>query len=114
IGYQSQEIQVEGRTDIIIQMVEDAQTLDELIVVGYGTQKKANLTGAIDVIGSEQIQDRQSPTVSQLLQGQSAGMTFSVNNNGFQPGAELGVNIRGIGSLNGGEPYVVIDGIPGS
>lgn len=113
IGYQTQEFDVNGQTEINIQMTEDAETLDELVVVGYGTVKKVNLSGAVDVISNEQLQDRQSPTVSQLLQGQSPGMTFSVNNNGFQPGAEMEIDIRGIGSLNGGAPLIIIDGIPG-
>ncbi|MEX2566913.1 MAG: SusC/RagA family TonB-linked outer membrane protein, partial [Cyclobacteriaceae bacterium] len=113
IGFKSQNILVQNQQTIDVTLSEDVGSLDEVVVVGYGTQKKENLTGAVDVISNEQIQNRQSPTVSQLLQGQSPGISFSVGNNGFQPGAEMGINIRGIGSLNGGSPFVLIDGIPG-
>ncbi|MEN7549464.1 TonB-dependent receptor [Rapidithrix thailandica] len=113
IGYQTKEVTVGNQTTINVVLPLDMAELEEVVVVGYGVQKKENLTGAVEVISNEQIENRQSPTVSQLLQGQSPGLTFSVNNNGFQPGANVGIDIRGIGSLNGGEPYVIIDGIPG-
>ncbi|MFC5624385.1 SusC/RagA family TonB-linked outer membrane protein [Algoriphagus winogradskyi] len=113
IGYQSQEITVGSRTIIDLVMEEDISSLNEVVVVGYGTQKVTNLTGAVDVVEGKVLADRPSPSVSQLLQGTSPGLTFSVGNNGFQPGAEMNIQIRGMGSLNGGSPYVVIDGIPG-
>ena len=113
LGFQVQEVAAENRTSITIQLKEDLQGLNEVVVVGYGVQKKENVTGAVDVISNKQIQDRQAPTVSQLLQGQSPALSFSTNNFGFQPGAELNINVRGTGSLNGGSPYVLIDGIPG-
>ncbi|WP_236970737.1 SusC/RagA family TonB-linked outer membrane protein [Membranihabitans marinus] len=114
IGYQTQEIVLAGKTVLNVTMLEDAQTLDELVVVGYGTQKRVNLTGAVDVISNEQIQDRQANTVSQILQGQSPGLNFSPGINGFEPGASLDINIRGMGSLNGGSPFILIDGVPGN
>lgn len=114
LGYLKQEIPVNDQNLINAALEEDAAQLEEVVVVGYGTQKVTNLTGAVDVIDSETIQNRPSPTVSQLLQGTSAGLSFNVGNFGFEPGAELGIQIRGIGSINGGgSPYVVIDGIPG-
>lgn len=113
LGFETQEIAAGNRTSITIQLKEDTQGLNEVVVVGYGVQKKENVTGAVDVISNKQIQDRQAPTVSQLLQGQSPALSFSTNNFGFQPGAELNINVRGTGSLNGGSPYVLIDGIPG-
>lgn len=113
IGYQSQEIIVGSRTVLDVTMEEDISSLNEVVVVGYGTQKVTNLTGAVDVVEGKTLADRPSPSVSQLLQGTSPGLTFSVGNNGFQPGAEMNIQIRGLGSLNGGSPYVVIDGIPG-
>jgi TonB-linked SusC/RagA family outer membrane protein len=87
--------------------------LDEVVVVGYGTQKKVNLTGAVDVISSERLAQRPSGNVSQSIRGLSPGMNFSLNSGGFQPGADMSVTVRGIGSLNGGSPYVLIDGFPG-
>ncbi len=114
IGYKSQVIQVGNSAVINITMEEDAQALQEVVVVGYGTQKVTNLTGAVDVVDGELIESRPSPTVSQLLQGTSPGLTFNVGNFGFQPGASMGIQIRGMGSINGGgEPYIIIDGIPG-
>lgn len=113
VGYETQEVVAANRTSITIQLKEETQGLGEVVIVGYGVQKKANVTGAVDVISNKQIENRQAPTVSQLLQGQSPALSFSTNNFGFQPGAELNINIRGNGSLNGGSPYVLIDGIPG-
>ncbi len=114
LGFKTKDVILDGQTDLSIVLEEDTAGLDEVVVVGYGVQKKVNLTGAVDVIDSKIIQNRPSPTVSQLLQGTSPGLSFSVGNSGFQPGAELDINIRGMGSINGGSPYVVIDGIPGN
>lgn len=115
LGYKSEEVPVGSQTKINVILQEDISGLDEIVVVGYGTQKKVNLTGSVDVIPGDVLEDRSSPSVSQLLQGTSSGLTFSINNNGFQPGANVGVQIRGIGSINGngGAPYVLVDGIEG-
>ncbi len=113
VGMRTQEIPVAGKTSINVTLEEETIGIEEVVAVGYGTQKKINITGAVDVISNEQIQNRQSPTVSQLLQGQVPGLDVSVGQSGFQPGATLSLDIRGIGSLNGGKPYVVIDGFPG-
>ena len=113
IGYVSQEIPLAGRSTLNVTLVSETKGLEEVVVVGYGTQKKVNLTGSVDVIKNTSIASRQSPTVSQLLQGSSPGLNFSVDNNGFQPGAKMDIKIRGIGSLTGGSPYVLIDGVPG-
>ena len=114
IGYVSQEIQLAGRRTLDVNLTQSMEALEEVVVVGYGTQKKVNLTGAVDVISNEKLADRQAPTVSQLLQGLTPGANFSVvGRDGFQPGATMDITIRGIGSLNGGSPYVLIDGIPG-
>ncbi len=114
VGYETVEIPVNGRNQLnnIVLKVSDSG-LDEVVVVGYGTQKKVNLTGAVDVISNKKIENRQSPTVSQILQGQSPGLDFSLGDNGLEPGASMKINIRGMGSVNGGSPYVVIDGFPG-
>lgn len=114
IGFATKEVPINGQNNLNIVLEESASGLDEVVVVGYGTQKVTNLTGAVDVIDSDLIQNRPSPTVSQLLQGTSPGLSFSVGNFGFEPGASLGIQIRGLGSINGGgSPYIVIDGIPG-
>ncbi|WP_162633207.1 SusC/RagA family TonB-linked outer membrane protein [Echinicola strongylocentroti] len=113
IGFTSQVVAVGNTTKIDVTMEEDAQALQEVVVVGYGTQKVTNLTGAVDVVDGQMLKDRPSPSVSQLLQGTSPGLTFGVDGDGFQPGANMNIQIRGMGSVNGGEPYVIIDGIPG-
>lgn len=114
IGYQTLEVPVAGKSTFTITLKMDSQLLDEVVVVGYGTQKKVNLTGAVDQVTKKSLANRQSSNLSQLLQGASPALNFSVNNSGFQPGAEMDISIRGIGSLNGGRPYVIIDGFPGS
>lgn len=114
VGMQTQVIKLSGQNTIDITLIEDTEILDEVVIVGYGVQKKVNVTGAVDVISDEKLKDRQSPTVSQLLQGAAPGLDLSIgNNNGFQPGASMNVTIRGMGSLNGGSPLILIDGSPG-
>lgn len=114
IGYMSREIPVGNKKSLDISLLEDSKTLDEVVVVGYGTQKKVNLTGAVNVISDKDFKDRQASTVSQLLQGAAPGFNFDIGTqNGFEPGATMNISIRGMGSLNGGSPYVVIDGFPG-
>src|SRR5690625_5192772 len=114
VGYQTQEMPVAGKSSLEIVMMSDAELLDEVVVVGYGTQKKVNVTGSVDIISEEKIASRPASNVSQLLQGTSPSLDLSINNNyGFQPGAEMDITIRGMGSLNGGSPYILIDGVPG-
>lgn len=113
VGYETLDIPVNNRRTINISLVSTSASLDEVLVVGYGTQKKVNLTGAVDVISNKKLENRQSTTVSQILQGQSPGLDFSLGDNGFEPGASMKINIRGVGSVNGGSPYVIIDGFPG-
>ena len=115
IGMATQEITSEGRNLIDVVLKEAAIGLEEVVVVGYGTQKKVNLTGAVDVITNKVLVNRQASTVSQLLQGLSPGTNFVISGTeGYQPGATMDITIRGIGSLNGGKPYILIDGFPGS
>jgi TonB-linked SusC/RagA family outer membrane protein len=113
IGYATQEMAIGNRTELTITLQEDSQTLDEVVVVGYGTQKKVNLTGAVDVVSSERLSQRPTGNVSQSIRGLVPSMNFSLDGAGFQPGADMSVTLRGVGSLNGGRPYVLIDGFPG-
>jgi TonB-linked SusC/RagA family outer membrane protein len=115
VGMQTLEMPMEGRTTFTVAMEEETIGIEEVVAVGYGVQKKVNLTGAVDVVSSEKLSNRQSPNVSQLLQGISPGVNLSINNqNGFEPGATMDITIRGVGSLNGGQPYILIDGVPGN
>jgi TonB-linked SusC/RagA family outer membrane protein len=108
VGMQPQEITIGTLTQINVTMAESAIGLDEVVVVGYGTQKKVNLTGAVDVVDGKKLKDRPALNVSQIMQGTVSGVTFNYGNAGFEPGAKLSMQIRGQGS-----PYVLIDGTIG-
>lgn len=112
IGYKSQRVSIDGRTSITIIMQEDIQTLDEVVVVGYGTQKKANLTGAVDQVGSEVFENRPMPNVTQGLQGIIPNLTITLADGKPYRGASY--QIRGLGSIGqGGSALVLIDGVEG-
>ena len=112
IGYITQEIPVKGNRQLNITLQEDSKSLDEVVVVGYGTQKKVNLTGSVDVITEEVLANRSAPTMSQLIQGASPNLNISMNSLGGEPGAARTWNIRGTGSLAGNQsPLVLVDGV---
>lgn len=113
IGYVPQEIKPGGKTSVIITLLEDTQALDEVVIVGYGTQKKSHLTGSVEVVGAKDLENRPVTSASALLQGQVAGMTFSTPSGGNTPGSNMTLQIRGQAALSGSTPpLVVIDGIP--
>src|SRR5690606_36303893 len=113
IGYISQEVPVEGRTTLNVSLEEDTQNLDEVLIVGYGTHKKINLTGAVSQVTAERLEDRPVANLDQALQGVSPGLNVSTNTNlGGEPTAPMGIDIRGVGSLSGGSPWVLVDGAP--
>ncbi len=108
IGYISQEIK--GEKDMKVVMKEDSKTLEEVVVVGYGTQKKANLSGSVASVDSEQLQNRPIQNVSSGLQGMMPGVTVTGTNGA--PGQDAGnIRVRGIGTLNSASPYILIDGV---
>ena len=109
IGYKTQTVEVGGRTSFNIVLVEEATAVDEVVVVGYGTQKKVNLTGAIATVDEKQLQNRSAPSVAHMLQGSVPGLTVSTSSG--RPGNPASLNIRGITSINGGSPLVLVDGI---
>jgi TonB-linked SusC/RagA family outer membrane protein len=111
IGYAEQTITPGTQSTLNIKLQSSEQDLEEVVVVGYGTQKKANLTGAISTVSGKEFESRAAPTVGSLLQGQMPGVTV-VNSTGL-PGSNGGtINIRGIGTLNDASPLYVIDGVP--
>ncbi|MDE5678674.1 TonB-dependent receptor [Phocaeicola sp.] len=115
IGYKTQEVKVTGATShLSIKLEEDSETLDEVVVVGYGVQKKANLTGAVSAVDfEEQAKSRPVTTVSAALAGLSAGV--QVMQNSGQPGSDgATIRVRGVGTLNDANPLVLIDGMEGS
>jgi TonB-dependent starch-binding outer membrane protein SusC len=111
IGYLKVEVPVNGRTIINITMEPDATKLDEVVVVGYGTQKRSDVTGAVTSLSSDFLKDRPITNVEEALQGQVSGL--SISSTGGQPGAATKMNIRGISSVSGSsQPLIVIDGFP--
>ena len=112
IGYQSIEKPVIGESVIDIEMKEEDTLLEQVVVVGYGTQKKVNVTGAVDQLAGKDIADRPIANVVQGLQGMSPGLNITYQ--GGKPGTVPNINIRGFTSINGGGPLIVIDGIPGN
>lgn len=113
IGYLSKEIKVVGDKLLAITLAEDTRNLDEVVVVGFGTQKKINLTGSVTSISSKELAERPQPNVQNMLQGKVAGM--QIVSNTAQPGKDGGlIAIRGKGSFGASsDPLVLIDGVPG-
>src|SRR5690625_358142 len=115
VGYQTQEVSVAGKSTLEIMMTSDSELLEEVVVVGYGTQKKVTVTGAVSVIGNKELKDRPITNSSQALQGVKG---LYVNQAGGQPGRdEATIRIRGLGTIGGSgklSPLVLIDGAEGS
>lgn len=111
IGYEDQIVNMNGRSELKIVLKEDNNALDEVVVVGYGTQKKATLTGAIEQVSSKALESRAITNVGLALQGQTPGLV--VTRTSPRPGNEnLNFKIRGATSVNGGEPLIIVDGVP--
>ena len=108
IGYMQAEAKTGTRSFLQITLKEDINDLDEVVVVGYGTQRRGDLTGSIASIRGEEIPSTATTTVAQALKGQIAGMSFSQTSD--QPGAKVSIQIRGAATK--AEPLIVIDGIP--
>lgn len=111
VGYSTQEIAIDGRTTINVLMQEDAQALSEVVVVGYGTQRKADLTGAVGSIDAVEIVKQPIVSPDQVLAGTISGV--NITNRSGDPGAPISVNIRGVGTLSAdANPLYVVDGVP--
>lgn len=111
IGYISQDIHLKGQKDITVTLKEDTQLLDEVVVVGFGTQKKVNLTGAVASVNlSETLGDRPVPNIAQALQGTTPGL--QIGSETGTPGDAMSYNIRGTTSINGGTPLVLVNNVP--
>lgn len=115
IGYQTQELQAASGKPLNIILKEDARTLDEVVVVGFGVQKKTNLTGAVSQVKMDDVLGNR-PVVNAIaaLQGAMPGLQVTANNDAPGPGESKNFNIRGTTSINGGSPLVLIDNVPGS
>lgn len=110
VGYSAQEVLIEGRSTINVILTEDAQALSEVVVVGYGTQRKADLTGAVGSIGAAEIISKPITSPDQVLAGTISGV--NITNRSGDPGAPISVRIRGIGTPGVNDPLWVIDGVP--
>lgn len=109
VGYQTQEVKWNGNSLNVI-LKEDSKTLSEVVVVGYGVQKKANLSGSVAMVDSKELENRPIQNVSSGLQGLMPGVTVTGTNGA--PGQDAGkIRVRGIGTLNEAGPYILVDGI---
>lgn len=112
IGYTTQEIKLQGKTNVTVTLTEDSKALDEVVVIGYGTQKKVNLTGSVAAVKiDETIASRSITNVSSSLSGLVPGLVVS-QSTGFAGGDGASLKVRGLGSINNSDPLIVVDGMP--
>lgn len=114
IGYQTQELKVVSGKPLSVTMKEDTRALEEVVVVGYGSQKKVNVIGSIAAVDSKKLESRTAPSVSNMLTGQLSGVTITQSSG--NPGQDQGtIRVRGVGSFGATpDPLVLVDGLPGS
>lgn len=109
VGYKSAEVNVGGRTSVNVTLQEDNHTLNELVVIGYGTMKKSDLTGAVGSLAAKDMENAPVANIGQAMQGKIAGLQVV---DAGKPGDNVSIKIRGLGSINNCDPLVVIDGVP--
>lgn len=110
IGYQTHEIKYTGQPSLQVKLVEDSQNLEEVVVVGYGVQKKVNMTGSVSQVDSKALESRPIQNVSSGLQGMMPGV--QVTSGQGRPGQDgATIRVRGVGTLNTADPYILVDGI---
>lgn len=113
IGYLAQSIPVENKSFFQIILKEDTQKLDEVVVVGFGTQKKVNLTGAVSAVSGDQLSGLPATNVANMLQGKLPGVSITAETG--QPGREgTSIRIRGVGTMNNSDPMILVDGLESS
>ena len=112
LGFITQEIKVGEQTIFNVTLLDDTAKLEEIVVVGYGTQKKINVTGAVSKIDAQDFQNNLGPSTGQLLQGISPNLNVTLSDGDINNEADI--NVRGIGSINGGQPLILIDGVQGN
>jgi len=111
LGYQTAKIPVNNRRTIDVNLVPSIENLEEVVVVGYGVQKKINLTGAVSSVNVKELESKPVINVVEALQGTTPGLTIQQSNS--QPGSRPSIHIRGVNTLNNNDPMVIIDGIQG-
>ncbi|MFD3000168.1 SusC/RagA family TonB-linked outer membrane protein [Pontibacter toksunensis] len=109
IGYKTQETPINNRSTVNVTLVTDAKALEEVVVVGYGTQERSDVTGAISSVQGEALERIPTPTVAQALQGQTPGVQVTANSG--SPGAGSSIRIRGAGTIGNNNPLYVVDGV---
>ena len=110
VGYKDREIAVRGRANLEpIQLADDTNMLEQVVVVGYGTQKKADLTGSVSIVNADELKRVSNSNISSMLEGKVAGVQITSDG---QPGADPTVRIRGVGSFGSTAPLYVVDGVP--
>lgn len=110
IGYTTQEVSIGGRTTLNVQLSQSTEALQEIVVVGYGTQKKSDLTGSLVSVTAKDIKDQAFSNINQALQGKVAGVTFTSTSG--DPGEGVNVRIRGLSTFGNSGPLYVVDGMP--
>lgn len=110
LGFQRKEVYIDGEKPIKVQLIPALTAIDEVVVVGYGQQKKANLTGAVDKISSDRLERFKATNLGESLAGQVPSL--NINFSDGKPGRGASFNIRGTTSINGGSPLVLLDGVP--
>lgn len=112
LGYIPQKTTVPAsKSEVTIYLQEDAIQLEEAVVIGYGTQKRVNLTGAVATVGGKELENRVAHSVTGMLQGSVAGLNITTSSG--KPGSTPSLNIRGVNSINSADPLVLIDGVVG-
>jgi TonB-dependent starch-binding outer membrane protein SusC len=109
-GFATQEIRVGDRNTWDIQLLENASTLEEVVVTGYGSQKRSSISGSVSTVNAEEIAERPILRVEQALQGRTAGVQIAQVSG--SPGSSLTVRVRGVGTINNSDPLYIVDGIP--
>lgn len=112
VGMRVQEINVEGKNSIDVRLEEETIGIEEVVAIGYGTQKKVNLTGAVATVNSDVLENRPVANISQALKGVVPNLNITTTTRGGELGNDQNWNIRGITSISGGEPYILIDNVP--
>lgn len=112
IGYSDKEIPVGNQTVLTVSLAEDSRALDEVVVIGYGTARKIDLTGSTSSLGGEKLRVKSSPQLSTQMQGQMAGV--QITRTSGDPSAGSSIRVRGVTTLSTNDPLVIVDGVPGS
>ena len=110
LGFATQEVALNGRTELNVVLLPKPSSLDEIVVVGYGTQRKGDITGAISSVSADKLKDQSVVNLQAALQGKTAGVQITQNSGA--PGSTAQVRIRGLTSINNSDPLYVVDGIP--